>query len=189
MKELALHMLDVAENGVRAGAGEISILLKKTGPGDEFLLRIQDDGKGMAADELEKALDPFYSTRSTRKIGMGLPLLRQHAEMTGGSVQIQSDPGKGTCVDALFRLSHPDCQPLGDLAGSWLLLASGNPKIDWVLTCETDKGKFSISSPEIMQGLELEELSGHELLSSLKRLIRNNMEELGLEGNDISSLR
>jgi hypothetical protein len=100
--------------------------------------------------------------------------------MAGGSLQIQSEKGVGTTVEACFQLDHPDRQPLGDLEGSWLLLVSSNPGIEWELTCETGQGKFAISTSQIRRELELEFIQGGPLTNDLKRMIRNNLDELGL---------
>lgn len=134
----------------------------------------------MSREELSKVVDPFYTSRTTRRVGLGIPLLRQHAEMSGGALKLESEEGVGTLVEASFRLGHPDRQPLGDLEGSWLLLASSNPQIEWELSCSSEEGDFTISSSEIRQALEVESIRGRELTVALKRMIRNNMEELGL---------
>lgn len=143
-------------------------------------IRIEDNGKGMSKEELSRCSDPFFTSRTTRKVGMGIPLLRQHAEMCGGGLKIQSEKGVGTVVEATFQLNHPDRQPLGDLEGSWLLLVSSNPDIEWELIYSTGAGDFSISTSEIKEILELKYIRGNELTSNLKKMIRNNIEELGL---------
>lgn len=141
---------------------------------------ISDNGRGMNDEELKKASDPFYTSRSTRRVGMGIPLFRQHAEMTGGALKIASKKGEGTVVTATFYPEHPDCQPLGDLEGSWLLLVSANPGIAWVLDIRTKTGDFSISSGEIKEELDVEVIRGSELITALKRMIRNNLDALGI---------
>ncbi len=179
MKEIALHILDIAENSVCAGASEVRIHLEQK---SQWLkICIEDNGKGMDATELERTADPFYTSRTTRKVGMGIPLFRQHAEMTGGRLEIRSISGEGTMVEAWFEKDHPDRQPLGDMEGCWMLLATMNQEIDWKLELKTDSGEFAISTPEIRKELEIEEISGWELTESLKRLIRNNIYELGFE--------
>jgi len=149
--------------------------------GDLLSIRVEDNGKGMSKDEISRCSDPFFTSRTTRRVGMGIPLLKQHAEMSGGELKIQSVKGVSTVVEATFQYQHPDRQPLGDLEGSWLLLASSNPEIEWELKCSSGAGEFSTSTSEIKETLEVEYIRGGELSSSLKRMIRNNMEELGLE--------
>lgn len=179
MKELALHILDIAENSVSAGANTIGITLVKV-EGQHMTLRIIDDGKGMDAEELKRVSDPFFTSRTTRKVGMGIPLLKQHAEMAEGNFSIQSEPGKGTELKATFRLNHPDRQPLGDLEGVWLMLLASFPGIEWELELRSGQGEFAISSAEIKAALEVELIAGRELTDQLKRMIRNNIDELGL---------
>ena len=101
--------------------------------------------------------------------------------MAGGGIRIQSEEGIGTRVEATFHLSHPDRQSLGDLEGSWILLLTANPDIEWELVCAAESGEFSISSSEIKQVLGVESIQGTELSSSLKRMIRNNLDELGMK--------
>lgn len=180
MKELALHMLDIAENGIAAGATRIILGIEEEKSTSLLKLWIEDNGKGMDNETLSRTADPFFTTRTTRKQGLGIPLFRQHAELTGGSMNISSIVGEGTRVNAVFDSSHPDIQPLGDIEGCWLLLASMNPGIDIVLKLYTENGEFQISSSEVRELLDTEEIKGQELSSQLKRLIRNNIEEIGL---------
>jgi anti-sigma regulatory factor (Ser/Thr protein kinase) len=180
LKELALHMMDIAENGIRAGASSITIAVLEEGAPAVLKIRVKDDGKGMEKEELLRVEDPFYTSRTTRRVGMGIPLLRQQAELAGGDLKIKSSPGRGTEVEASFFKDHPDRQPLGDLEGCWILLASVNPGIEWVLHLKSGAGEFSISTSEIKSAMELKVIAGNELLNLLKRMIRNNMEELGL---------
>ncbi len=186
MKEIALHILDIAENSIAAGAGKVVISVKNEAA-DLLSIRIEDNGKGMSNDEIRRCSDPFYTSRTTRRVGMGIPLLRQHAEVSGGALQIQSEKGVGTVVETTFLLSHPDRQPLGDLEGSWLLLVTSNPHMEWELICSTGAGDFSISTSEIRETLEVKYIRGNDLSSSLKRMIRNNLEELGFEKHIIDS--
>jgi len=181
MKEIALHILDIAENSIAAGADRVRVSVLGDETTDRLQIRIEDNGKGMSREELCKVSDPFYTSRITRKVGLGIPLLRQHAEMSGGELKIESEKAMGTMVEASYCLSHPDRQPLGDLEGCWLLLITSYPGIEWELSCNSGKGDFSISTSEIRQSLEVETIRGMELTSALKRMIRNNMEELELE--------
>jgi len=180
MKELALHILDIAENSIAAGAGRIGIDLSLDGKTGRFQLVVTDDGRGMDRETVRRTADPFFTSRTTRRVGMGIPLLRQHAEMTGGMLEIRSEERRGTMLKATFNAGHPDIQPLGDVEGCWWLLASGNPSVDVVLRCRTDRGIFELGSFRVKEELELGELSGSELGDQLKRLIRNNLDDIGL---------
>ena len=95
MRELSLNILDIAQNSLSAGAGLVTLTVDEDSGADSLTLRVEDDGRGMDADTLQRVRDPFYTTRTTRKVGMGIPLFRMAAEMTGGSLDIVSEPGKG----------------------------------------------------------------------------------------------
>ena len=136
MKEISLNILDIAENSVKAGATltEISVLEK----GETLTLVIKDNGSGMTDEVLKTVSNPFYTTRTTRKVGMGIPLLKLAAEMTGGSVTIESKhysdypTDHGTVVTAIFYKNHIDCTPLGDVVSSITTLIQGHPDIDFL---------------------------------------------------------
>lgn len=142
MKELSLHILDVAKNSVKAGASltEISLLTDREGI---LTVKITDNGCGMSEEVLSRVTDPFYTTRTTRKVGLGLPLLRLAAEQTGGSLSISSstEEGKsGTVVTAVFDTKSIDCMPMGDIVSTVVTLISGSPDKDF-LFCDVDEGK------------------------------------------------
>lgn len=148
MKELSLHLLDVAKNSVAAGASHVSITLDEDGDG-WLTIAIADDGRGMDPEFLARVTDPFTTTRTTRKVGLGLPLLRLAAEQTGGSLSIESTVGVGTTVTARFRRSHLDCPPLGDLAGTVALLIQGSPEMELTYRHATPRGKAALSTAEL----------------------------------------
>jgi anti-sigma regulatory factor (Ser/Thr protein kinase) len=128
MEDLSLHILDIAENSVNAGARNIRILIDEDTHLDRLTIEIEDDGKGMNAEAVERAVDPFYTTRKTRRIGMGLPLLKAAAEIANGSLKIRSVPNSGTTVRATFQLSNIDRKPLGNMAETiTALLATESP--------------------------------------------------------------
>ena len=175
-----MHILDIAENSISAGADRVLISVMDEDSTRLQSIRIEDNGRGMSEEEASRVSDPFYTSRTTRRVGMGIPLFRQHAEMAGGGLKIHSEEGVGTTVEARFQLDHPDRQPVGDLEGSWLLLVSSNPGIEWELRCETGHGIFSISTSQIRRELDLDLIQGRVLTNELKRMIRNNLDELGL---------
>lgn len=179
--------MDMAENCIAAGAGKVIISVTRDAKNKLLSIRIEDDGKGMSMEEISRCSDPFFTSRTTRRVGMGIPLLQQHAEMSGGGLKIQSEKGIGTFVEATFQLTHPDRQALGDLEGCWLLLLMSNPAIEWELNCSSELGDFSISTSEIKEVMELKYIQGNELRSGLRRMIRNNLAELGFEEQTIES--
>lgn len=148
MKELSLHLLDVAKNSVSAGAEHVSITLDEGADG-WLTLAIADDGRGMDPEFLARVTDPFTTTRTTRKVGLGLPLLRLTAEQTGGSLSIDSTLGVGTTLTARFQRRHLDCPPLGDLPGAVALLIQGSPEIELTYRHTTPKGEAVLSTAEL----------------------------------------
>ena len=152
MKELSEHILDIAQNSVAAGAAHISILLSED---QNHLLTvvIQDNGCGMAPEVLARVADPFITSRTTRKVGLGIPLYRMVAELTGGSVEIQSTQGVGTTVTAGFHTDHLDCAPMGDLAGTVALLIQGSPDTDFTVERRTPSGGYTFSTQEVREEL------------------------------------
>jgi signal transduction histidine kinase len=130
MEDLSLHILDIVQNSLAASASEVKIVILEDTIGDRLEVEIEDDGHGMDENTRKKALDPFFTTRSTRRVGLGLPLLAQAARESGGSFDLSSTPGRGTSVRAVFQLSHPDRKPLGDLAGTLGVVLAGKRDLD-----------------------------------------------------------
>jgi K+-sensing histidine kinase KdpD len=129
MEDLALHILDIMENSISGSARQIVVLIAEDTQRDLLTIEITDDGKGMDAETRTRALDPFFTTRTTRRVGLGLPLLAQAAAESGGSFQLMSEPSKGTTVKASFQHSHPDRKPLGDVAETIRTIMAGRPEL------------------------------------------------------------
>ena len=141
MKELSLNILDIVQNSISAEASLIEILLTET---DETLrITIKDDGRGMSQEFLATVMDPFSTTRKTRKVGMGIPLFKLAAEQTGGDLVIESSvvPPTGTTLSARFRMDHLDCVPVGDYASSIVTLIQGSPDIDFLFEYRREDGQ------------------------------------------------
>jgi len=132
MEDISLYILDIVENSIRALARTINIRIEENIEKDWLILEIKDNGKGMDKVNIKKALDPFFTTKATGRVGLGLPFLKQAAIETGGKLEISSEVGKKTKVRATFRYSHPDRKPLGDIKETLLTLAAGCPKVDFV---------------------------------------------------------
>ena len=150
MKELSLHLLDVAQNSVSAEASCIDLKLEEDTQ-CSYRLVIADNGRGMSPEFLAQVTDPFTTTRTTRKVGLGLSLLRMTAEQTGGTLEIESQVGIGTTVTALFHGSHIDCPPLGDLSGTVALLIQGAPDVEWTWHRTTPKGSYLLDTRELRE--------------------------------------
>ncbi len=133
MEELSLHVLDIAENAIRANAKNIVIEISEDGYKDQLTICIKDDGDGMDKETIAKVLDPFFTTKDGKRVGLGLSLLSQMAQQTGGDLKIDSEIGNGTKVTATFRLSHPDIQPMGNIAETMATLIAGQPSVRFIL--------------------------------------------------------
>lgn len=132
MPEISLNILDVAENSTRAGASLVEITVNADFRTDRLTVVIKDDGCGMDEEQLSQVTDPFFTSRTTRKVGLGVPFFKYAAESTGGSFSIQSQAGAGTTVTAVFVLSHIDRMPLGDITGTIHTLAVYHPETDFL---------------------------------------------------------
>ena len=149
MKDFALHILDLAQNSLRAGARFIEIHLVEEVENDLLRVTVEDDGKGIPAGELEKVLDPFYTTRTSRRVGLGLPLFEAAARRSGGGLEVTSTPGRGTRLEATFQLHHWDRPPLGDMAGTLLTLIAANPEVDFFVPAETEREGIHLDTREV----------------------------------------
>ena len=129
MEDLSLHVLDIAENAIAAGATRVFVAVNESAARDVLTLRVSDDGRGMSADEKRRAFDPFFTT-GRKRTGLGLPLLAQTAECCGGRVVLESARGRGTRVVASFRLAHVDRPPLTRMAETMMTLFFGHPEVD-----------------------------------------------------------
>jgi hypothetical protein len=175
MKELSLHILDIIQNSIRAESTRIEITIEDLVLKNEFRILICDNGKGMAPEEKEKALDPFYTSRTTRKVGLGLPLLKQNAEQTGGKLTISTSVGNGCRVEALLVNDHIDRQPLGNIAETLVMLFASNPAIRFRFNYTTDRGVFSLDTDEVKQILENVPITNQEVREFLIKHIRENL--------------
>jgi signal transduction histidine kinase len=131
MQDLALHILDLVDNSLRAGATCISVRVVESPAQDRLLVEIRDNGRGMDRKTISLALDPFFTTKPGRPVGLGLALFAQAARESGGSLSVDSSPGRGTTLRAVFGLSHPDRKPLGDLRGTMGMLAEAHPQVSF----------------------------------------------------------
>ena len=177
MRELALNILDIVENSVKANASlvEIDVIAK-----DNLLtIAIRDDGKGMSKEFLAKVTDPYTTTRTTRKVGMGLPLLKMEAEMSGGSFKIESELGVGTTVTTCFEIDHIDRPPLGDLGETMSTLLCNGDLVDYVLNYSVDDVGFSLDTRELKNELGGIPLDEPEVLLFVKNYIRENISQIG----------
>ena len=178
MIELALHILDIAENSSRADATLIEITLNEDQTDDILSLEIKDNGKGMDEDTMKKAMDPFYTTKKVRRVGLGLPMLEQAAITAGGRFFIESTPGKGTRVFAQFQHSDIDRQPLGDIPGCIVALIVGNPEIDILYIHKKNGREYTLDTAEIRSALGGVPLNHMEVINVIRENIIEGLAEL-----------
>jgi len=173
MQDLSLHILDIAENSITAGSSRIKIKIIEDLKANLFMLEISDNGRGMDKEMFEHACDPFYTTRTTRKVGLGIPLLAQSAKDCNGDLHIHTEKGKGTTITATFQHDHIDRKPLGDIEKTMIVLIASNPDIDFVL--------------EHSKNSELYVLDTSEIKKELGDVPINNMEVIKIIKDDISA--
>ena len=178
MRELSLHILDVVENGITAGGNCIWIKVEENRQADQLKIVIRDNGRGMPIEKLQNINDPFVTSRTTRRVGLGLSLLAAAAERCEGTVRVDTEPGKGTEVEATFRHSHIDRAPLGDMAATVTTLIIGNPGIDFVYSHRIDGQEFSLDTREIRTEMEDLSLSDPIVIHHLTESIRSSLKEL-----------
>lgn len=180
MKELSLNILDIAKNSVTAGASLVQITVALS-PG-RLEIVIADDGCGMSPEFLASVTDPFTTTRTTRKVGMGIPLFKMAAEMSGGGFHIESQQGRGTTTTAWFDPGNIDTPPMGDLTGTILTLIQGSPEIDFLFTHSVQAAdgprEYVLDTREIRQIMEGIPLNAPELLSWMGEFMAENETEL-----------
>lgn len=179
MLEISLHILDIVNNSVKAGASLISVTVNEAIRENRLEVSIGDNGCGMDEDFLKQVLDPFRTTRTTRKVGMGLSLFQAAAEQTGGGLTISSQKNVGTKVDVHFVYDHIDRQPLGDMAETMLTLISGNEAIDFVYTHMVNDKVFTMDTREIKTILgEDISLGSPEIVMWLSEYIKEGLKEI-----------
>lgn len=174
MKELSLHILDIVQNSLAAKADRVEIVINEDRIGDLLEIRVKDNGKGMTEEELAKVVDPFYTTRSTRKVGLGIPLFKANAEACNGRFFIKSEIGKGTEVYASFQHSHIDRVPLGDIIGTVISIIAVNPQLRLILDYQLDGHKIIFDTEQIKEVLEDVPINNPSVLDWVKKFLTEN---------------
>ena len=178
MPEISLHILDVAENSVRAGASLVKIEVLADTARNTLSITIADNGCGMSGELLAKVSDPFFTTRSTRKVGLGIPFFKQAAEGTGGSFSIRSKEGKGTVTEAVFVLDSIDRMPLGDMTATIHTLVTCHEEMDFYYRYARDGREFTLDTQEMKEILGNVPLSSPEVSGFLKEYLDENRREV-----------
>lgn len=178
MNDLAMHILDIVQNSISAGARNIIIRIIENLLQDLLSLTIIDDGKGMSPEIVKKVADPYCTSRTTRKVGLGIPLLKQSAEQTGGGIVIKSELGKGTEITARFVRSNIDIPPMGNIANAYVLLMSANPDINMVLEYSFDDKSYRISTEELKEALDGMPVNDPSVVKLVEEMVQNNISDL-----------
>lgn len=178
MKELSLNVLDIAQNSVTAGATLIAIDTVEDPAADLLTISVTDNGKGMTKEFVKQVIDPFCTTRTTRKVGLGIPLFKMAAEMAGGNFSIESEPGRGTKVTATFTLSSIDRMPIGDMEGTVSALIQMNPTLDFVYHRARGEKSFTLDTRELRETLEDVPLDTPEVGGWIRDCLAENLAEL-----------
>lgn len=172
MEELSLHILDIVENSVNAKATRVDIDVDIDKKENLITIRVTDDGKGMDSKTLENVRDPFFTTRTTRKVGLGVSFLDEIAELTGGELNIESELGVGTVIQLKLPLNHPDRPPLGDVISTLITLLVTNPQV-WIIYREVRNGKAWEFNSKDVEGL----LEDYSWLGKIKEVLYNSYKE------------
>lgn len=178
MTEISLNILDVAQNSVRAEASLIEISVEADTKTDRLTVMIKDNGCGMSEEQVASVTDPFFTTRTTRKIGLGIPFFKQSAEITGGSFSIDSKLGVGTVTTAVYVLSSIDRMPLGDMTTTIHSLITMNTHIDFLYIYSVDGKSFTLDTREFKEILESDELDNPEVSAFIMNFLKENHAEV-----------
>lgn len=183
MDELSLNILDIAQNSIAAKATLVEIDILEDDAADSLVISVKDNGVGMTEDFLEIVQDPFVTTRTTRKFGLGISFFKEAAEITGGSLNLDSTPGVGTVITATFVKSHIDRQPIGDLTGTVIALVALNTAVDFYLRYKVNENEFVFSTVEVKEMLgDGADLSNPQVSAFLTEYLNEHIESLHTPG-------
>ncbi len=182
MRELALHILDIAENSLSAGATRVHIRIEENLMEDNLKITIEDNGKGMDEATLARVTDPFVTSRTTRKVGLGIPFFKAAAEACQGYLQIRSKPGQGTVVEVLFKHSHIDRMPLGDITGTLMTLIIGSPEVNWIFDYQYNQTAFHFDDAPIKAELDGIPLTTPAVIKFIREALNTGIAETRQQG-------
>lgn len=181
MLELSLHILDIVENSTRAGAKRVYIDVIEDRRRDLLSIEIRDNGSGMSEDVLKKAMDPFFTTKTVRNVGLGLSMLAHAAERAGGKFIIESKGGEGTRVVAEFKLSHIDRQPLGNIASTLVTLVAGNTDVDFIYRHRHNDRKYILDTRAIKKEMGDVPMNHVKVLTFIREHVQGGLKDIGAE--------
>ncbi len=178
MKELAMHVFDLMENSTAANSTEVKLTIRDSLKDNIYAFTIEDNGKGMTPEFMAKVTDPYTTSRTTRKVGLGLPLIKMNTENCGGGMKLQSEVGKGTRLDFWFQHNHWDRPPMGDLAGTIVMLCAAHEDIHIIYKHITDEGEFVFDTDEIHEALDGMSMNDVKVMGWLKDMVQENLEAI-----------
>lgn len=178
MKDLSLHILDIVQNSTRANASLVKVDIEEDTERNLISITIKDDGSGMPSDMVKNVEDPYVTSRTTRKVGMGIPLFKQSAVQSGGGLHIISEIGIGTTIIATFQMDNIDTPPWGDLAGVIALLVSGNPTVDFFYSHSYNGVEYVFDTLSVKEILGDTPISEPQVANFLKTMIAENLVEI-----------
>ena len=181
MQDFSLHILDIAENSINAGAKLIEIRIVENAKKDVLTIEIKDDGKGMNKEMVSKVLDPFVTTRTTRRVGLGLSLFAQAARACNGGVNIESELDKGTRLVGTFQLSHIDLKPWGSVVDTLITLIVGNPEIDFFYQHQKNGFEYTLDTVMVKKELGDVPISNPEVIKVLRDDLKDNLNQIGID--------
>jgi hypothetical protein len=178
MHDLSLHLLDIVQNSIKANAHRINVTIEALTSVNRLRLSVCDDGCGMSAEMLSQVTDPFVTTRTTRKVGLGLPLLKEHCELTGGQLTLESQPGCGTSLHAELGIDSIDRLPLGDLGATWSAILVSNPTINYSLTLRAQDREEVLDTVELRLMLDDVPLSDPNVLNWIREYVAEKQQNI-----------
>jgi anti-sigma regulatory factor (Ser/Thr protein kinase) len=179
MLELSLHIMDLVQNSLAAGATRVEIRIEESLFEDRLVIEIRDDGKGIPEEMVSRVTDPFVTSRTTRAVGLGLPLFKEAAERCGGGMEVRSEIGRGTRVTAWFQLDHLDRAPLGNIGETMGVLITGNPKVDFLYEHLVDGKTYRLETPEMKKALGRVPLDDPAVWDFVRRDIEDGLRKIG----------
>jgi len=188
MRDLSLHLMDILQNSIVAKSDRITVKIFADGITDNLEIEIIDNGEGMDKEFLKQVTDPFVTTRTTRKIGLGIPLLKASAQRANGDLIINSSKMDGTCIKANFKISHIDRLPIGDISETLISTIMGSPEIEYELVINNNKEEFRLNTTEIKNKLDGVSITEFAVLTWIKDFINENVKHiLGGVLNEVNS--
>lgn len=182
MRELSLNVLDIVQNSISAGSPVVEIKVLESDAEQTLIIEINDKGCGMTEEQIQCVTDPFFTTRKTRKVGMGIPLFKMAAEMTGGNFTIKSQKGEGTSVRAEFNSGSIDMTPLGEINETVALLIRMNPNLDFVYIRSMGEESFTLDTRELREVLEDTPLDTPDVMQWITQFLDENTQRIYFGG-------